>query len=96
MKIAHVAPEFYPAIGGVGQVVRELAKRQARAGHEVHVFAPAWDKKGRIPPRDENIEGIHLHRCVYWFRAANFMTFWPSFFLKILKEDFDVIHSVRN
>ncbi len=93
MKIAHVAPEFYPAIGGVGQVVRELAKRQARAGHEVHVFAPAWDKKGRIPPRDENIEGIHLHRCVYWFRAANFMTFWPSFFLKILKEDFDVIHS---
>ena len=45
MKIAHVCPEYLPAISGVGQVVEELAKRQAAAGHEVHVYAPDWDKK---------------------------------------------------
>ena len=48
MKIAHVCPFYTPAIGGVKQVVEELAKRQVAAGHEVHVYTSDWDKKGRI------------------------------------------------
>jgi glycosyltransferase involved in cell wall biosynthesis len=93
MKIAHVAPEFFPAIGGVGQVVRELALRQVEKGHDVHVFVPDWDKEKRIHLKEEVIDGIKVHRCFYWFKLANFMTFWPSLFPKLLKEDFDVIHS---
>jgi glycosyltransferase involved in cell wall biosynthesis len=93
MKIAHIAPEFYPAIGGVGQVVRELSKRQSDEGHEVHVFVPAWDKNKRIKSGQEIIDGIKVHREKYWFKVANFMTFWPSLFPKLLKEKFDVIHS---
>lgn len=93
MKIAHVSPEFYPAIGGVGQVVRELATRQVREGHEVHVFAPTWDKEKRIASGDEIIDGIHVHRIFYWFKAGNFGTFWPAVFPKLIKGKFDVIHS---
>lgn len=93
MKIAHVGPEYYPAIGGVGQVMRELAERQASEGHEVHVFVPDWDKQKRIKKKEEIINGVYIHRCQYWFRAANFMTFWPSLFLKLSNEKFDVIHS---
>ncbi|MEK6873873.1 MAG: glycosyltransferase family 4 protein [Nanoarchaeota archaeon] len=93
MKIAHVSPEFYPAIGGVGQVVRELALRQVREGHEVHVFAPAWDKEKRISPGVEIIDGIHIHRFFYWFKAGNFGTFWPQVFPSLIKGKFDVIHS---
>jgi len=93
MKIAHLSPEFSPAIGGVGQVVREIAKRQAQKGHEVHVYAPAWDKRTRTPAGDELIDNIKVHRIAYWFKAANFMTFWPSVFSKLIKENFDVIHS---
>ncbi len=93
MKIAHVAPEYYPAIGGVGQVVRELAERQVKQGNQVHVFVPDWDKEKRIEKKEEVINGVKVHRCFYWFRAGNFMTFWPSVFGKLLNEDFDVVHS---
>ncbi len=93
MKIAYVAPEYYPAIGGVGQVVRELATRQAKAGHEVHVFVPAWDKEKPIPEGTEVIDGVIVHRCKYYFKLANFSTVWPSVFTKLRKGKFDIIHS---
>lgn len=93
MKIAHVTPEFFPVIGGVGQVVRELAKRQVSEGHEVHVFTSNWDKKGKIKVKEEIIDGIKVHRLAYIFQAANFMTFWPEVFWKLLSEKFDIVHS---
>jgi len=93
MKIAHVGPEFYPAIGGVGQVMREIATRQIKAGHEVHVYVPDWDKKTRVKKKEEIIDGIKVHRCRYWFKAGNFSTFWPSLFPRLLKGNFNVIHS---
>ena len=93
MKIAHVSPEFYPAIGGVGQVVRELAKRQVKAGNEVHVFVPDWDKKKRIRRKEEIIDGIHVHRCTYLAQMGNFSTFWPSLLPRLLNGNFDIIHS---
>ncbi|MEK6847205.1 MAG: glycosyltransferase family 4 protein, partial [Nanoarchaeota archaeon] len=93
MKIAHVSPEYYPAIGGVGQVVRELAERQAKAGHEVHVFAPDWDKKNRIRKREEIMGEVHIHRCYHLSKIANFNTFWPSVLFRLIKLNFDIIHS---
>lgn len=93
MKIAQVGPEYYPTIGGVGQVMKELAERQVKEGHEVHVYVPDWDKYKRIKKKEEIINGVYIHRCKYWFKAANFMTFWPSLFWKLSKEKFDVIHS---
>ena len=93
MKIAHVCPFYSPAIGGVKQVVEELSKRQLKEGHEVHIFTSDWDKEKRIKKPYELIDGIHVHRCKHWFRAANFMTFWPSLLPKLLKGDFDIIHS---
>ena len=44
MRIAHVAPVIYPVppktYGGTERVVADLATAQAKAGHEVTVFAP--------------------------------------------------------
>lgn len=93
MKIAHVAPEYYPAIGGVGQVVRELAQRQVKAGHDVSVFVPDWDKKRRIAKKSETIKGVKVYRCKYVAQVANFSTIWPSVLFKLIKGDFDIIHS---
>ena len=56
MKIAHVCAFYTPAIGGVTQVVEELAKRQVNEGHEVHVFASDWDKEKRIKIKNEIID----------------------------------------
>ncbi|MEK6889300.1 MAG: glycosyltransferase family 4 protein [Nanoarchaeota archaeon] len=93
MKIAHVCSEYRPAISGVGQVVEELAKRQVKAGHEVHVYAPDWDKKNKIKEREEIIDGIHVHRIKHIARIANFATLFPGVFYELVKGKYDVIHS---
>lgn len=93
MKIAHVCSFYTPAICGVKQVVEELAKRQVAAGHEVHVYTSDWDKTKRLKIKEEIIEGIHVHRCRHIARVANFGVIWPSVFFKLLKEDFDIVHT---
>jgi len=93
MKIAHVCPFYTPTIGGVKQVVEELAKRQVAHGHEVHIYTSDWNKEKRIKSKEEIIEGIYVHRCKHYLRIANFVTVWPSVFFKLLKQDFDIIHS---
>ena len=37
MNIVHVVRQFYPAVGGLEGVVRELASAQVAAGHRVRV-----------------------------------------------------------
>jgi len=93
MKIAYICPFYDPAIGGVKQVVKELASRMIEKGHEVHVFTSDWDKYKRIRKREEVIDGVHVHRCFHIVKVANFASIWPSVFFKLLKHDFDIIHS---
>ncbi len=93
MKIAHVSPEYFPVIGGVGQVVRELAERQVRAGHDVSVFVPDWDKKKRLSKKNEILNGVKIFRLHYFAKVANFNTIWPTVFPKLTSGNFDIIHS---
>lgn len=92
MLIAHVCPYYVPAIGGVKQVVEELAKRQIAAGHEVHVFTSDWDKNNRIEVLDEIIDGVHVHRCKHYLKVSKFSTVWPGVYKKLIKLKPDVIH----
>jgi glycosyltransferase involved in cell wall biosynthesis len=92
MKIAHVNMFYSPTFGGVEQVMYELAKRQVKEGHEVHVYCCDSDKNSRIKRKNETIEGIHVHRLPYWLRLS-FNTFlWPSLLWKFPK-GFDVVHT---
>lgn len=93
MIIAHVCPYYAPAIGGVKQVVEELAKRQVAAGHEVHVFTSDWDKNNRIPISDEIIDNVHIHRSKHYLKVSKFSTVWPGVYKKLLKLKPDVIHT---
>ena len=93
MKIAHVNMFFLPAFGGVEQVMYELASRQVKQGHEVHVFCCDSDKNKIIDKKEEIIEGIHIHRLPVWFRLSLNTFIWPSLFWKF-KGDFDIVHSL--
>ncbi len=93
MRIAYISPFYHPAICGVSRVVRELAERAAKAGHEVHVFCSDTDKNRRLSVKDEVINGVNVHRCSYWLKVANFTYVWPSLLWKNFKYDFDVIHT---
>jgi glycosyltransferase involved in cell wall biosynthesis len=92
MKIAHINMFYLPTFGGVEQVMYELAKRQVKDGHEVHIFCCDSDKNKRIKIKNQMIEGVHVHRLPYWFRLSLNTFIWPALLWK-LKGDFDVIHS---
>jgi hypothetical protein len=47
MKIAHINMFYLPTFGGVEQVMIELAERQAKKGHQVHVYCCDSDKHKR-------------------------------------------------
>lgn len=93
MKIGYVTVYYKPAIGGVNRVVEELAERFVKEGHQVHVFCSDWDKKQRVEIKEEVINGVHVHRLSSWFTVANFEVIWPSLFYRLIKDNFDVIHS---
>lgn len=92
MKIAHVNMFYLPTFGGVEQVMYELAKRQVKEGHEVHVFCCDSDKNRRIKIKEEVIEGVHIHRLPYIARLSLNTFIWPSL-LWGFKGKFDIVHS---
>jgi glycosyltransferase involved in cell wall biosynthesis len=63
MRIVYVAPSYYPRIGGVEHVVKSVAERMAKLGHEVTVVAgePEAEK-----PREEEINGVRVIRWPTW------------------------------
>ncbi|MFH1637022.1 MAG: glycosyltransferase family 4 protein [Candidatus Woesearchaeota archaeon] len=93
MKIAFTQAFYLPVIDGPGQVIHEIARRYVKQGHEVHVFCADHDKYGRIKKKEEIIDGVYVHRCFNWFTIVNFATFFPSVFFRLLKGNFDVVHS---
>jgi len=95
MKIAYISMFYYPTYGGVEKVIEELAERQVKDGHEVHVFCCDSDKYKRIRKKHEIINGVHVHRHKYWFRLSLSTFIWPGILFNKLfkKEKFDIIHS---
>ncbi len=83
---------YLPTFGGVEQVMHELAQRQVKQGHEVHVFCCDSDKNKRIKIKNQIIKGVHIHRFPYWFRLSLSTFIWPSLLWRF-KQDFDIIHT---
>lgn len=93
MKIAHINMFYYPTFGGVEQVMQELAERQVKDGHEVHVFCCDSDKNSRIKEKYEVHNGVHIHRSRYWFRLSMSTFIWPGLLLQLPKYKLDIIHT---
>ena len=97
MKIAHVSAFYKPTIGGVEKVIEELATRQVKNGHEVHVFVSDFDKNKTIETKEEIIEGVHIHRCKVLFKISQFGLIFPSLYERLVDKhidiNFDIIHS---
>jgi glycosyltransferase involved in cell wall biosynthesis len=93
MRILFVVPRYYPFIGGVEYVVKSLAERLAKMGHEVVVLCgePGIDKLV-----EEEIEKVHVIRWPTW--APNNAYHVPrrredlDRFLAKLVREVDVVH----
>jgi alpha-1,3-mannosyltransferase len=66
MRIVHVVRQFHPAVGGMEEVVRELAATQARAGHAVRVVTlnRIFNEQGTLAAR-EQLDDIEIVRVPF-------------------------------
>jgi len=62
MKILYLAPAYYPHIGGLEYVVKLVAERLAKRGHEVAVLAeePNAERPARECANDIRVSGSPL------------------------------------
>jgi glycosyltransferase involved in cell wall biosynthesis len=68
MNILHVVPGFYPAVqyGGPARSVFEIARRQAKRGHNVTVFTTNLHLEGKVDAnKPQLVEGITLYYFDY-------------------------------
>ena len=63
MRIVYVTSSYYPRIGGVEYVIKSVAERLAKMGHEVTVVTgePEAEK-----PDEEEINGVYVIRWPTW------------------------------
>jgi len=63
MRIVYVTSSYYPRIGGMEYVIKSVAERLAKMGHEVTVVTrePEAEK-----PREEEINGVKVIRWPTW------------------------------
>ncbi|MEM1108226.1 MAG: glycosyltransferase family 4 protein [Planctomycetota bacterium] len=63
------ASAFYPSIGGIEEVVRQVSIQNKTMGRETAVFTNRWP---RSLPERETYEGIDLHRYAFRVPDVNF------------------------
>jgi glycosyltransferase involved in cell wall biosynthesis len=63
MRVLYIAPSYHPHIGGVEYVVKSVAERLVKIGHEITVIAgePEIDR-----PREEEINSVKIIRWPVW------------------------------
>lgn len=62
MRIFHVSDCYAPRTGGIESQVRDLARAQAAAGHEVHVLTATPGEHGERGGAVEHDDGVVVHR----------------------------------
>lgn len=62
MRIFHVSDCYAPRTGGIETQVRDLARAQAAAGHEVHVLTATPGELGERGGAVEHDDGVVVHR----------------------------------
>lgn len=99
MRIVHVAPFYYPVIGGVEEVVKRVAEYAASKGNEVYVVTYnrlRADGKESLP-EEERINNVHVIRLkpkIIW-GYGTYSTEFPDV-LRRLRPDVVHVHVWRH
>lgn len=85
MKILQIGKYYYPHMGGIENHLYILSNELVRHGHDVTVFVSNDSNKYE----EDSISGVKVFRYPEFFRILNAPI---SFFKKIDRKDFDIIH----
>ncbi len=93
LKIVHITPFYDPVVGGMEELVKNIAEGLAKKGHEVHVLTTNRGHDGKKLGRlsVENLSGVWVHRFRCYFKYG-FISSFPGFALHLLKNRYDIIH----
>ncbi|MEL9909436.1 MAG: glycosyltransferase family 4 protein [Ignisphaera sp.] len=93
MRILYVSPSYYPHVGGVEYVVKSVAERLVKRGHDVTVLA---GRLGYEKPVKEEVNGVHVVRWPVWSPGGAYhvprMRGRFKEYLRGVARGFDVIH----
>ena len=91
MKIAQICPRYYPHIGGVETLVKEISERLAKRGCEIEVLTT--DPSGSLP-KEEQINGVRVKRFKSWAPSeAYYFSRTLKRYLAENSENYDVVHA---
>ncbi|ABW02270.1 glycosyltransferase family 4 protein [Caldivirga maquilingensis] len=90
MIIVHTHHHYWPVAGGIENAIKYLAEEQAKLGHEVHIVTGTYGAQKR--PREEEINGVHVHRIKAWRLGYPDLTIPRETPRELLKRA-DVIHA---
>lgn len=94
LKIAQIAPYYYPSIGGVSSVTQYIAEELVRRGHKVDAITAYKDHRGRPPlnvPFNEMVNGVNVFRYNSILNISH-MSVMPGLFPHFIKNKYDVVH----
>jgi len=63
VRILFITPSYHPRVGGVEYVVKSIAERLVKMGHEAVALA---GEPGIETPAEEEINGVHVVRWPTW------------------------------
>jgi len=63
MRILYISPVYHPHIGGMEYVIKSVAERLVKAGHEVAVLT---GEPGIEKPVEEEVNGVRVVRWPTW------------------------------
>ncbi|WP_228009386.1 glycosyltransferase family 4 protein [Fervidicoccus fontis] len=87
MRILFVSPSYYPHIGGVEYVVKSIAERLARMGHDIIILAGKPDSE---KPYEEVVNEVNVIRWPVWSPSGAYHT--PKMHSKLDKQLRDVLN----
>jgi glycosyltransferase involved in cell wall biosynthesis len=93
MRIMFVVSHYYPYIGGVEYVVKSVAERLVKRGHDVTVLC---GEPNINSPREEHVNGVHVFRWPVWspgdaYHIPKMMGKLKNWLLNTVKE-YDAVH----
>lgn len=94
LKIAHIVPHYYPSIGGVEQVAKDICEGLAKRGHDVSVLTNKRLQKGQKKVKLEKFEiinGVKVFRFFSLFSLGH-MSFTPAAILNLIRNKYKIIH----
>lgn len=91
LKIAYFTPRYYPYVGGVEYVVRNLAEHLALKGHDITVIAGEPRIKKSVTEEMNNVKVVRIP--TYTFKEAYHVPKEKEVVKRLLLESFDVVHA---